>query len=414
MTCRKLKNQRKAFWRLGVILLAAAGLFPVPASGLPKVTAATGVVAGNNQFAWKLYQTIAAAPENQGQNIFFSPYSLTTALTMTYAGSRGKTAGQMARVLHYSLSQTALHQGLAALRKRLTPPDSNLYQLDCANALWGQRNYHLESSFVKLIKQYYQGGLQTVDYVARPQTAINTINQWVKLQTNSKIKNLLNDDDIDDMTRLILTNAIYFKGNWECQFKPDRTQMQPFAIGTDTTVNAPLMRQKGQFRYGEVDGAQVLELPYSGNNLVMLALLPKGNLGKMEQRLTAARIQDWQRQLVVKEVEVWLPRFKFETRYYLEQLLPKLGMIDAFSKTEADFSGITGKRDLYISRVIHQALIEVNEEGTEAAAASAVTLKLKGVMSIPVFRADHPFSFAIIDQATKTVLFLGRICNPTR
>jgi serpin B len=417
MANQDVKIHHKPFLRLSVLCLAALGLIQfggVSAENvLPGVSPQTGVVAGNNQFAWELYQKIKGTPENKGMNIVFSPYSMATALAMTYAGSRGNTEKQMAQVLHFTLSQQALHQVFAALNKQITSPDTKLYRLNCANALWGQRDYHFETDFTTLVKQYYNGGMQTVDYAAQPQTAVNTINRWVERQTASKIKNLLTRDDIGSLTRLILTNAIYFKGNWESQFKPEMTKPAPFVTAA-AKVTAPMMRQKGKFRYAEDAGTQILELPYAGKDLAMLLVLPKGNFNQFEADLTAERIRSWRGQLTEQKVEVIIPKFKFATRYYLDQLLPQLGMSDAFSDTKADFSGITGKRDLHIDHVIHQAVIDVNEEGSEAAAATTVVMNLKSVSLTPVFRADHPFIFVIVHQPTGSVLFLGRVADPTQ
>jgi serpin B len=418
MTNLKPKIRKKIIRVVGGLLFVSLCLIPeygVLSAAAPQTAAnVAGVVAGNNQFAWELYQKVKAVPENQGRNIFFSPYSLRMALAMTYAGSRSNTERQMAQTLHLTLPQAGLHQAFAALNQQMTPPDTKLYQLNCANALWGQRNYHFETDFTTLVNQYYNGGMRTVDYVAQPQAAVNTINQWVKRQTASKIKDLLTRDDIDSLTRLILTNAIYFKGNWESQFKPEMTKPASFVTAAAPKVTAPMMRQKGKFRYAEDAGTQILELPYAGRDLAMLLVLPKGNLNQFEADLTAERIQSWRGQLKEQKVEVKIPKFKFATRYYLDQLLPQLGMSDAFSDTKADFSGITGKRDLHIDHVIHQAVIDVNEEGSEAAAATAVVMGIKSMSFDPVFQADHPFIFAIIHQATGLVLFLGRVADPTQ
>jgi serpin B len=418
MTNPKNNIRRQIAYVVGGLLIAALCIIPeqgILTAAEPQTTVnVTGVVAGNNQFAWELFQKIAVVAGNKEKNIFLSPYSLRAALAMTYAGSRGNTEKQMAQTLHLTLPQAGLHQAFAVLNKRLAPGDAKLYQLNCANALWGQRNYHFETDFMTLVNQYYNGGMQTVDYVAQPQAAVNTINQWVKRQTASKIKDLLTRDDIDSLTRLILTNAIYFKGNWESQFKPEMTKPASFVTAAAPKVTAPMMRQKGKFRYAEDAGTQILELPYAGRNLAMLLVLPKGNLNQFEADLTAERIQSWRGQLKEQKVEVKIPKFKFATRYYLDQLLPQLGMSDAFSDTKADFSGITGKRDLHIDHVIHQAVIDVNEEGSEAAAATAVVMGIKSMSFDPVFQADHPFIFAIIHQATGLVLFLGRVADPTQ
>jgi serpin B len=417
MTNQKPQIRKKIIHVIGGLLLVSLCLIPeygVLSAAEPQTANVAGVVAGNNQFAWELYQKVKAAPENRGRNIFFSPYSLRTALAMTYAGSRSNTERQMARTLHFTLPQAGIHRAFSALNQQVISGNAKQYQLNCANVLWGQRDYHFETAFTKLVNQYYNGGMQTVDYIAQPQAAVNIINQWVERQTASKIKNLLTRDDIDSLTRLILTNAIYFKGNWEAQFKPEMTKPAPFVTAAAKTVNAPMMRQKGRFRYAEDAGTQILELPYAGKDLAMLLVLPKDNRDQFEAGLTTTRIQGWRGRLTEQKVEIIIPKFKFATRYYLDQLLPKLGMSDAFSETKADFSGITGKRDLHIDHVIHQAVIDVNEEGSEAAAATAVVMGIKSMSFNPVFQADHPFIFAIIHQPTGSVLFLGRVADPTQ
>jgi serpin B len=399
----------------GGILLALLSLIPnhrISAVDTPDGVAK--VVAGNNQFAWELYQKVTADPKNQDQNIFFSPYSLATALAMTYAGSRGDTAKQMAQTLRFTLPQPGLHQAFAALNGQIVPAATKPYQLNCANALWGQRNYHFEAEFTALVNQYYNGGMQMVDYINQRTVAVKTINNWAGRQTASKINNILKDDDINALTRLILTNAIYFKGNWESQFKPEATQSGPFMTVAARTVTVPLMRQKGEFRYAEDKGAQILELPYVGQDLAMLVMLPKEELTRFEAGLTVERIRDWRGRLAEQKVEVTIPRFKFTARYYLDDILPQMGMVDAFSDSKADFSGINGKRDLYIQHLIHQAMIDVNEEGSEAAAVTAVVMGLKSINLNLVFQADHPFVFAIIHQKTGSVLFLGRVADPSQ
>jgi len=412
-------NRKPVLQIFGLALLSFLTLIAFPQTGIvapdkPEATSPSDViVAGNNQFAWELYRKIQLEPGNNGKNIFLSPYSISTALAMTYAGSRGNTAEQMARVLHFTIPQTEFSPAYAAVNARIVKTGSKTYQLNIANALWGQKSYHFEADFLDLIRKNYEGGFQTVDY-HDPVSALKTINQWVERQTNSKIKDLLHLEDVDCLTRLVLTNAIYFKGDWEQPFNPKQTQTAPFTVTPGQVVNIPMMRQKGKFSYCRVTGAQILELPYAGKDLAMLVILPDGDINSLEAGLTAARIREWRSQLETQKVEVSLPKFKFMTRYYLDQALPELGMGDAFLETEADFSGITGRKNLYIKHVIHQAMIDVNEQGSEAAAATAVVMDAKSLSFNPIFQADHPFMFAILHQATGSLLFMGRVTDPSR
>jgi serpin B len=411
---------RKSVFQISVLaLLLFLTLIRFPQTGLVVgdkpgvVSPVDGIAAGNNQFACELYRKIQLDPENNGKNIFLSPYSISTALAMTYAGSRGNTAEQMARTLHFAIPQADLHPAYAALNARIARTDSKTYQLNIANALWGQKGYHFEANFLDLIRRNYEGGFQTIDY-HDPVSALKTINQWVERQTNSKIKDLLHLEDVDSLTRLVLTNAIYFKGDWELPFNPKQTQTASFIIAPGHKVDVPMMRQKGKFNYCRAVGVQILEMPYAGKDLAMLVMLPDGDINSFEAGLTADRIQEWRSQLKAQKVEVSLPKFKFLARYYLDQALPELGMSDAFSEADADFSGITGHKDLYIKHVIHQTMIDVNEQGSEAAAATAVVMDAKSVSRNPIFQADHPFMFAIIHQATGSLLFIGRVADPSR
>jgi serpin B len=413
-------SMRKQVVRMAVgMLLALLCLTPQvkisAALGKLDAAAVAEVIAGNNEFAWELFQKVAVASENRDRNIFFSPYSVSTALAMTYAGSRDETAAQMAQVLRFTLPQPELHQAFAVLDRQMNPADPELYRLSCANALWGQYNYHFESDFTELINQYYHGGMQMVDFVAQPEATLNTINQWVERQTASKIRDLLQPGDISSLTRLVLTNAIYFKGDWESPFQAELTKSGPFTTAAGQTVTASLMRQKGKFRYAADADMQILELPYAGKDLAMLVFLPRGNFDQFEASLTTERIQGWREQLTALQVAVTIPKFKFATRYYLNQLLSEMGMPAAFSASGADFSGITGARDLHIDHVIHQAVIDVDEKGSEAAAATAVVMNETSIMDPDlVFQADHPFCFAMVHQPTGSILFLGRVAAPTQ
>ncbi|HOS79832.1 MAG TPA: serpin family protein [Anaerolineae bacterium] len=368
------------------------------------------VVQGNTQFAFALYQKFRA----EKGNLFFSPYSISTALAMTYAGARGNTAVQMAQALHFLLEQEQLHPAFASLEDRL----SNIgrkgqIQLKVANALWPQVGYPFLEEFLALTKQYYGVLITAVDY-ADTETARGIINAWVEEKTEKKIQELIPPRILDAWTRLVLVNAVYFKGNWASQFNQGRTSDAPFWVTPDESVQVPMMTQEHEFRYGESDGLQILELPYAGDDLSMVVLLPReiDGLAKLEGSLTVENLGIWTRNLWKAEVRVFLPRFEITFPFRLDDTLKSMGMVDAFGDN-ADFSGMDGRKWLYIAAVLHKAFVAVNEEGTEAAAATAVVMKGRSLTPPPpVFRADHPFVFLIRENGTGSILFLGRVVNP--
>jgi serpin B len=385
------------------------------------------VAHGNNCFALELYRKL---PGEKG-NLFFSPYSVSAALAMTYAGARGQTQEQMARVLCFPTSAPTL-QKLGAAGQPLSPEQfaqafgriiknlnarggQNKYELRVANALWGQKGYEFLPGFVQLVEKEYEGKLQTVDFVAAAEQARRTINAWVEKQTNDKIKDLISPGMLDALTRLVLTNAIYFKGNWARQFETKQTQDAPFTLLDGSTVQVPMMNQQAEFGYAQIESLQALEMPYVGEALSMVVLLPKeqAGIGTLEKSLTAQNLAKWLDAMRKREVIVAMPKFKMTSKFGLNDVLQSMGMTDAFSD-RADFTGMTRRRDLFISAVIHQAYVDVNEEGTEAAAATGVTMKALSVGpgQTPIFRADHPFLFLIRDKASGSILFLGRTMNP--
>lgn len=389
---------------LTVVAITAVGTV---LSAVEKAT----VVEGNNAFAVKLYQNLAAA--NSGKNVFLSPYSISTALAMTYAGARGETEKQMAQALQFGLPQKDLHPAFSSLMKSMeSGTKGKKYKLHIANALWGQQGRKLLPEFLDIAKGQYEGGYREVNFRRDPEASRKTINAWVEERTNKLIKDLLGKNDITELTVLVLTNAIYFKGNWLTQFKKEQTKEAPFFVKPETSIPVPMMRQEGAFGYAEVDGTQILELPYAGDDLSMLVLLPNGDVREAEQLLARRSMPDLRSLLETKTVEVFLPKYKLQERYSLSQALQDLGMVDAFDEMRADFSGMTGQKELYVSRVIHQANVDVNEEGTEAAAATAVVMSTKSVRNVTVFRADRPFLFTIMHKPTGSILFLGRVMKP--
>ena len=409
---------KKRYPIAGVVLLLACVLSA--GCSTPKTTTTsvsegdvTSLVAENSAFALDLYRQLA----HEDGNLFFSPFSISSALAMTYAGAREETARQMAEVMHFSLAPEKLHPAFSELTAMFNAPGKP-YQLSVANALWGQVDYEFLADFVEIANKYYGAGFKEVDYARAREQARQTINEWVEGKTNGRIKDIVQPDDLTELTRLVLTNAIYFKGKWRSEFKPEATKPMPFRVSANEQVDVPMMHQIGKFNYAEDDQAQVLELPYAGGDLSMLILLPKPGheLVELENMLRPDLVQSWLSQLSEEQVEVFLPRFKLEERFVLNEQLKQLGMVDAFDETKADFSGMTAEPQLYISMVSHKAFVDVNEEGTEAAAATAVVMNAKSmiVAGPRLFRADHPFIFAIRDLRSGSILFMGRLCNPAK
>ena len=366
---------------------------------------------GNTSFALNLYGKVKEAEGN----LFFSPYSISTALAMTYAGARGNTEKQMAEVLHFTLDQKQLHPAFARLEAQLNSvQEKREIELSVANALWSQKDYVFLKEFLDLTKKCYGAVLNLVDFKTACEAVRKKINAWVEEKTKNKINDLIKPGVLNPLTRLVLTNAIYFKGNWESQFKTTQTKEAPFWLAPGKSTKVPMMTQKQKFRYMESSNLQMLELPYVGNDLSMIVLLPKkiDGLAQIETALCTGNLTAWMGLLREREILVFLPKFKMTSQFSLGKTLTSMGMSDAFAG-KADFSGMTGKKDLYISEVIHKAFVDVNEEGTEAAAATAVTMKLLSMPALPpVFRADHPFIFLIRHNPSKSILFLGRVANP--
>jgi len=373
----------------------------------------TAVVEGNNAFAFSLYGQL----RNRNGNLFFSPESISTALAMAYAGARGNTAAEMAKTLHFTLPQQQLNPAMGALLSDLNAVHDG-YQLTVANALWAQQGYTFLDNFLQLLKTDYGAGLNQVDFKGATETARLTINRWVEQKTQDKIKDLLQPGTLAPSTRLVLTNAIYFKGDWQTQFDKAQTKDEDFYPSQAQTKKVAFMHRIGSFSYFDGGTFQVLEIPYKSKELSMIVLLPKDRSGlpALEQSLTASNTQQWLSQMgELDKVIVALPKFKSTQQFELGATLGAMGMAQAFSGS-ADFSGMTGKQDLAISEVIHKAYIDVNEEGTEAAAATAVGMRamaMRGpVEQPPVFRADHPFIFLIRDNRSSSILFLGRMADP--
>lgn len=402
---------------LTIIMLAACQpAIDPPATSPADDTGATpagiaSVSTSINAFTFDLYNQIKS---KESDNIFFSPYSISTAMSMLNEGAQGKTAEEISKVFHF-LEDSAPHRSsTSAIYNKLNKKDAK-YKLSTANALWVEKNYALLPDYTSTVSRYYGGKATALNFIASPEQSRLTINSWVEDNTNNKIKDLLPPSSITEATRMVLTNAIYFKGTWVKQFDKKETQEADFHLTNTTAVKVPMMSRTDRdalFPYAETDDMQLLELPYEGGNLSMFVLLPKDSDAALS--LTAEKFNTLRSTLEEQRVHVYLPKFKFEKGYSLNDYLSDMGMPTAFTDS-ADFSGIDGTRSLSVSGVIHKAFIDVNEEGTEAAAATGIVMEATSVGSpIPVFRADHPFIFIIQEKETGAILFFGKVADPTR
>ncbi|UCC65846.1 MAG: serpin family protein [Anaerolineae bacterium] len=374
------------------------------------------LVKGNSALAFDLYQVLR---EGNG-NLFYSPYSISLALAMTYAGARGETQGQMAEALHFLLSQERLHPAFNGLDLELASrgegaagKDEEGFRLNIVNAIWGQKGYAFLSGFLDVLAENYGAGLRPLDFVNAPEESRVTINDWVSEQTEGRIEDLIPPGVIDALTRLVLTNAIYFNAAWSQPFEPRLTEESTFHLLDGGEVTVPMMVQTESFPYAEGQGYQAVELPYDGWEISMVILLPEaGGFEAFEDSLDAERVDAVLKELARRQVALTMPKFEFESDFSLNEALSAMGMPVAFSN-EADFSGMTGNRDLFISEVIHKAFVSVDEAGTEAAAATAVVIAELAMPEEPVaFTVDRPFLFLIRDMETGTVLFVGRVVDP--
>jgi serpin B len=365
-----------------------------------------------NAFAGDLFARI----KSEKGNVFVSPFSIETALAMTAAGAKGDTLKQMQSVLRLPADAD---DRFGKLLGTINPAGvKQPYELATANAIWAQKGMPWREEFINRVAGPYASAFKQVDFRTAPDEARKECNAWVEKKTHEKIKNILNKGDVQTSTRMLLANAIYFKGTWTTPFVKAATADAPFFLADGSKATVPLMYHSGHYSYAETSDAQAVSLPYKGNDLSMLVLLPRkpDGIGKLQDSLTGASLAEWTGKLKPEPaVRVYLPRFKAETRYELGKTLAAMGMPDAFDANKADFSGMqSGPEKLCIGFVIHKAFVDVNEEGTEAAAATVVGVRTaSAVMSTPkVFRADHPFLFAIVHNATKTALFLGRMSDP--
>jgi serpin B len=373
------------------------------------------LVAGNTAFAFDLYRVLCK--ENDG-NLLFSPFSLSSVLAMTYAGAEGETEQQMGETLHIELPQDRFHRAFNALDSLITEQakkeDGGL-QLEIANALWGQQEFSFLPEFLDLLAQEYGAGLRTLDFATDPEAARKTINDWVADQTQDRIKDLIPRGMLDELVRLVLTNAIYFNGKWVHPFAKNATDDAIFTLLDSSTVTVLMMHETAVLRYAQGNNYRAVELPYRDSEMAMLIILPDlGSHEEIEEQLSYDLLHAIAERLHPQTLRLGLPKFTFDSQFSLSHALSELGMGTAFSPATADFRGMTGHHDLVISDVLHKAFVEVDEAGTEAAAASAVVMRLSSaVADEPVdLLIDHPFIFVIRDNDTGTILFVGRVTNP--
>jgi serpin B len=370
------------------------------------------VVEGNNGFAVDLYRQL----DKEKGNLFFSPYSISNALAMTYAGARGNTAKEMAGAMHFDLDPDRFHPAFAALIRELQgKAKDRKYKLNIANRLWGQKDYGFLPDFLKISADQYQAGLKEVDFIGDTEGARKAINAWVEKATNDKIKDLIKPGILSVDTRLVLSNAIYFKAAWLRPFSPKETKPGDFTTSTGKKVKVPMMHIGARTNYFNDGGVLGLELPYENRELSMIVLMPKkaDGLADLEKELTAIQLKKWLAKLSDHQVQVTLPKFKVTAEFHLNDVLKQLGMKDAFDRRRADFSGMTTQERLFISHVVHKAFVDVNEAGTEAAASTAVVMDRVSKPPRGIFSADHPFIFLIRDAKTGSILFMGRVSDPT-
>jgi serine protease inhibitor len=396
-----------------VLFVATSSIAETPAS------ASRSTADSSNAFALDLYARLKTTPGN----VFLSPYSIATTLAMVREGAEGKTAKQMTAVLHLGKGTAGAAHG--ALAKALKPglawhgdEQKPAYELSIANAVWAQKGVNFLDRYTTTLKDAYGAPLEVIDF-ANPKSARARINKWVEERTRGKIENIVPAGKPAPDTRLVLANAIYFKAPWNEEFEKEDTKRATFTTTSGRTVRPKMMSQTEHFRYAEVDDAQILEMHYKGGEASMVFLLPKAKDGlpALEKKLTAATLKTWLAGVEGKDVAVTIPKFSFTSNHDLTETLPAMGMANAFSADKADFKGMTTEIPLFIGAVLHKAFIAIDEEGTEAAAATVAMATLGAAPSSGrpvVFKADHPFLILIRHGRTGCILFMGRVEDPTK
>jgi serpin B len=366
----------------------------------------------NNRFAFDFFRQIS---KNDKGNIFFSPASISAAMGMTYAGAKSETQGQIAKVFHFPSNNRRFHSNQGNIIKDLSSQSDSI-QLNIVNSLWVEKSYSLKKFYRKLIEKCYSAAIQPLDFSTKFNESRILINENISNSTNQKIKNLLPEGSVDNLTRLILTNAVYFKADWKLKFQKDKTGNAPFYLTPENIVKCKMMGIKKMVNYFEDEKIQAVELDYAGNGFSMLILLPRQSLSldELVLGLSPEYLEGIIKGIAKQEVSVSIPKFKLALGYQLKSFLSEMGMPQPFSDN-ADFGGMTSSNDLKISDVFHKAFVEVNEEGTEASAATAVVIQMKSIMgNDKFFRANRPFVFLIREKTTGSILFLGRMVDPTK
>ncbi len=370
----------------------------------------------NNEFA---FATLTGL-EREDENLFFSPYSISSALAMTYAGATGKTATEMADVMNYYVNKENNNSGFHQLNNTLQQAKGENTELNIANALWVQQDFSILPEYLNNITQYYDAPVKKLSFKndIEIEKSRKEINNWVADETRDKIQDLIQPGILSQLTRMVLTNAIYFKAGWQHPFDASKTEKAPFYSDNGKEISSDFMHQTGSFRYFEDEKYQAVELPYDNGNYAMLIVLPvKNNMKELfSKNISNQDVEDMLNKSGSARINLYIPKFKLTSTLQLGNTLSDMGMKDAFSKN-ADFSGINGKKNLYIDAVIHKAFVGVEEKGTEAAASTAVVMSLKSAMPVeekPVlFRADHPFLFLIRERSSGCILFMGKLSDPS-
>ncbi len=362
----------------------------------------------NNKFAFELYFKL----KDKEENIFFSPLSINSAFLIVYEGSRGNTKKEIEDVFGFP-EEKIRRPNFARIFNEINREDKK-YTLYTANALWVQKDFRILKEYKEIIKKYYISEIENLDFAGETEKSRQIINSWVSEKTRGKIKDLIPQGGLNALTRAVITNAIYFKGNWLKRFDERNTKEEDFFVSEEKKVKVPMMKmEKEIFNYFEDDKLQVIEIPYDGEEVSMFIFLPKSlDINSINEYLNYEKFKEIKENTRREEVDVYIPKFKMETKYLLNNVLYEMGIKDAFSEIDADFSGISGRKELFISNVYHKAYIEVNEEGTEAAAATGIVVEITAVRFRKTFKADHPFVFLIYDKKLENILFLGRIVNP--
>ena len=375
----------------------------------------SAVVLANNEFAFDLYRSLN---KSEGENIFYSPYSIFSALAITYEGSREETAEEIVSVLHLP-TEAVLRSGFQALYNQINNGEKE-YELNTANALWAQKDYPFLEEYINTVRQRYGGEITNLDFIKETESSRKTINEYIEKNTNNKIKNLIPKGVLSPLTRMVITNAIYFKGKWKLEFDKQDTKELDFYVTPDNPVKIEMMfiePKETKFNYLDREEVQLIELPYQGEEVSMLILLPKENIESIESDLNFEKIKEYKEKMKETEVDaLYLPKFEFDTKYFMKEVLISMGMNSAFFYGMADFSKMDGTKELVIDDVIHQAYVSVDEEGTEAAGATAVIIGLTSMApdNEKIFMANRPFIFIIQDNKTENILFIGRVSDPTK